>query len=636
MDTLSKAREEDLPPVLLINMPFANLRWPNLGPSLLKAALLREGIPCRVMNFNFDFAEQIGYDRYQWIADCFAFVHGGERLFAKFYFGDRLPDDGSYFEQLSERSDREFGDEERHELQQAEKAVPGFILKCFQAVDWSRVKVVGFSISFQQTMASMCLAKLIKHEFPHVVTVFGGAACEGEMGVALWEQFSEVDYVFLGEADLSFPVFIREVLRGSLPQIPPGVVGLPIVPGVSSPKVSKKGGPSASLSQLEPNSPPIVCDLDALPVPDFEDYFDRLGCSPLRDQIEPFLFFETSRGCWWGEKHHCKFCGLNGSRLAFRSKSPRRAFEELVYLTSRYGIPRICAADNIFDYRYFRSFLPLLVEAGIQVKFVYELKCNLTRDQIQQLVQAGLGAAQLGIETFVTRLLRLAHKGATGLQNLQTLKWFSEYPIEVEWNLLYGFPGEKREDYGWLANLIPGLFHLAPPLAIGRVRMDRFSPYFEEPEAHGLVNPRPHWSLRYVFPFPEEVLRRLAYSYEFDFADGRNPDIYARQAVQVARQWQELKGQTTFRAFDRPDGVLVLTDTRPGAREFQSRLKGWLRELYLFCDQGRTLRSICEFLAVRPGGPDYATLHQTLNQWLTDRWMVLVDEHYLSLATRTR
>ena len=41
------------------------------------------------------------------------------------------------------------------------------------------------------------------------------------------------------------------------------------------------------------------------------------------------LFFETSRGCWWGQIHHCLFCGLNGDTIAYRSKSPGRAVEEL-------------------------------------------------------------------------------------------------------------------------------------------------------------------------------------------------------------------------------------------------------------------------------------------------------------------
>ena len=80
--------------------------------------------------------------------------------------------------------------------------------------------------------------------------------------------------------------------------------------------------------------------MDALPYPDFDDYFARHAASPLEEEIEALLFFETSRGCWWGEKHHCKFCGLNGSRLAYRSKYPRRAVDELVYLHRRHGATR--------------------------------------------------------------------------------------------------------------------------------------------------------------------------------------------------------------------------------------------------------------------------------------------------------
>ena len=89
-------------PVLIVNMPFSNLRWPNLGPSLLKAGLARQGIGCDIAYFNFDFAERVGLDDYYWIADDFAFVLGGERLFAKHYFGGLLPDDEGYFRQVLE------------------------------------------------------------------------------------------------------------------------------------------------------------------------------------------------------------------------------------------------------------------------------------------------------------------------------------------------------------------------------------------------------------------------------------------------------------------------------------------------------------------------------------------------------
>ncbi len=105
-------------------------------------------------------------------------------------------------------------------------------------------------------------------------------------------------------------------------------------------------------------------------------------------------------------------------------------------------------------------------------------------------------------------MLKLIGKGATALQNLQTLKWFSEAGIEVKWNLLYGFPGEDPADYAALAELLPSLYHLAPPLARRPRALDRFSPYFEDPARYGIANPRPNRAFRYVYPFPDESLAR--------------------------------------------------------------------------------------------------------------------------------
>lgn len=381
----------------------------------------------------------------------------------------------------------------------------------------------------------------------------------------------------------------------------------------------------------------MVRDMDALPYPDFDDYFDRLNASPLKDEIHSTLFFETSRGCWWGQKHHCKFCGLNGSTLAFRSKSPQRAVDELRYLVERHGVSKACSSDNILDYRYFDTFLPMLKEAEIGLAFVFEMKTNMTRRQVEILMEAGMGAAQLGIETFITSVLKLIGKGANAVQNLQTLKWFSEHDIEVKWNVLYGFPGENPEDYATLAELIPSIVHLAPPLAVGRVRLDRFSPYFEDPDAHGMADPRPNKAFPYVYPFPDDVLRRLAYYYEYDYADGRNPLDYAAPALGQIETWQELSRTVTLRQWDRPDGVLILTDTRPGASEFQRRLTSLDRELYLYCDSGRSLGRILEHAATRSDGGvvDETAVKRTLDQWVRERIMACLDDRYLSLALRT-
>lgn len=638
--------------VLLVNMPFSNLRWPNLGPSLLKAALMRRGIGCDVAYLNFDFAERIGLDAYTWIADAFAFVLGGERLFATHYFAD-LPGEDYYWHQVLLPADPGLTDRDRRDFEAIARHVGPFLDEALAALNWSAYRIVGFAASFQQTMPSMCLARRIKEVLPEVCIVFGGAACEGPMGVELLRRFSPVDYVFLGEADHTFPALVEQILAGKPVEVPAGVVGRQQLveaedrsshsPGpVELPMLaSGRGGGPGPLGPpaLSPAWNADACrveDLDRLPYPDFDDYFARWRRSPLRSEIDPLLFFETSRGCWWGEKHHCLFCGLNGATLRYRAKSPERAVEELAWLVRRYGVRRACSADNILDHRYFRTLLPRLRQSGIGLNFVYEMKTNLTRRQVAELIEAGLGAAQLGIETFSTPILRQIRKGATAVHNLQALKWFSEAGIEVKWNLLYGFPGEDPAEYARLAELLPLLVHLHPPLAVGRVRLDRFSPYFEDPAAWGMAHPRPHRAFPFVYPFPPESLARLAYYFEFDYADGRNVLHYAAPVLAAAEAWQRLRGTVALRQFDREDGVLIITDTRPCATAWQHRLTGLDRALYLWCDAGKTIDQLCTLAAntFLPGWgtADAAAVERSLNRLLADRLMVRLDHRFVSLA----
>lgn len=612
---------------LLINMPFGQVRWPNLGLSLLKAQLLQRGLPCEVAYFNYDFAESVGLDLYQWVADRFAFVLGGERLFARHYFGTRLPSDERYWREVLLPGDPGLTEVDRRDFERVGEAVEHLIARWVAAYDWSQWNVVGFATNFQQTMASLCLAREIKRISPTTAIVFGGAACEGPMGVELLRQFPQIDYVFLGEADESFPAFVEQMLAGRTTRID-GAVGRCDIPPRGT--VCQYASASACAARGR------FVDLDALPDPDFDDYFCRWSNSPLRNEVDPLLYFETSRGCWWGQKRHCAFCGLNGSRLVFRSKTPQRAFEELRRLVRRYGVSAACSADNNFDPRYFDTLLPLLASANFPLKFVYEMKTNLRREQADAMLRAGLGAAQLGIETFSTPILKLIGKGATAVHNVQALKWFSEAGIEVKWNLLYGFPLEPPEEYQRLAELLPLLIHLAPPLAVGRVRMDRFAPYYERPAEFGLLNPRPHRAFSFVYPFEPESLAELAYYHEFDFADGRDPLQYAGPVVELVENWRACAGCYSLNYYDRPDGVLIVTDTRPGARRFQTRMSGAERELYLFADTGRSLSELANRAAQCHDCSltDSDRLQARLRDWVEHGLAVVLDGKYLSLATR--
>lgn len=628
--------------VVLVNMPFSNLRWPHLGLSLLEAGVKTRGFPCRILYLNYDFAEQIGYDTYQWIADRFAFTLGGERLFAKAYFGELPTSDRAYFDEVLRVADPDFSPEDEAEFARLYPEVERFLDRAFAAYPWEQAILVGFSTTFQQTVPALALAKRIKAVCPHITIVFGGAACEDEMGPTLAEQCPEVDFVFPGEADESFPQFVEWLLKKEEERpLPAGVISRQQLLGRAARDAANR------LVTLSPEGRslgdhcgvgisggvPLVENLDCLPVPDFDDFFTRYFASPLRGHFEPVLFFEMSRGCWWGQKHHCAFCGLNGQSMRFRSKSPKKILAELRFLIERYRTTRGCAADNILDFRFFRTLLPALESAQLPFRFACELKVNLTRSQVAQLLRAGLGAAQLGIETFDSELLRRIDKGARGYQNLQTLKWFTESGIEVEWNWLYGFPGETTETYRRLIELIPLITHLVPPLGTGRVRMDRFSPFFEEPGRFGMVRPRASRAFRHVYPFPQEVLDRLAYYYEFDFADGYDPTENARKLLGAIARWSEDHGVSRLIMRRAEDGSLLVLDTRPVGGFRQHRLRGWEAELYEFCDEARNDQALQAWREAHPE-VDGLTMQATLRRWCQDGMMLFWDERYLALACR--
>ena len=123
-----------------------------------------------------------------------------------------------------------------------------------------------------------------------------------------------------------------------------------------------------------------VHDMDSLPLPDFDAYFDAYARNAFAWPCQ--LAAETSRGCWWGAKVHCKFCGLNGATMTYRSKSPRRAVDEILALSRRYGTTRLMMADNILDTRYLTTVVPALRGAGLEL--FYEVKSNHSPSPVWQ------------------------------------------------------------------------------------------------------------------------------------------------------------------------------------------------------------------------------------------------------------
>ena len=607
--------------VLLISMPFGALERPALGISLLKAALAKEGQVCEIRYLTNLFAHYTGTETYNWI--CHSLPHtafAGEWLFRDQLFPSSPEEDQAYIDTIL-RKTWLLDDAVVNRLLQARAAVSHFLHYCLETIDWAAYAVVGFTSTFEQNIASLALAKLVKEKYPAIKTVFGGANFEGPMGLELHRKFSFIDYVCSGEADNSFPALVKHILAGEDQAACAAIKGI----------VYRQQQQSQHTGRAD-----LVRELDDLPVPDFSDYFETMYQDPYMDLLSPVLLMETSRGCWWGEKSHCTFCGLNGGSMAFRSKDAQRAMDELLYLVKRWDISFVEIVDNILDMRYFNDFLPALAKLPQPVSLYYETKANLSRKHIEVLKAAGVHRIQPGIESMSNHVLALMRKGTTGLRNIQLLKWCKEFNLGVDWNVLYGFPGETRQDYDEMLGLFPAIRFLQPPSACGPIRLDRFSPYFMEPERFGFEQVRPIAPYRFLYPFEQESLHRIAYYFDYEYASGVRADTYAQDVISYVRHWQQQPETGELKAFHHTDRLVIL-DTRAIARRSHFELRNTERAIYAYCDEMRTVAAIKQYLKQQSlSAPDEASLTAFL-QFLCEHYLMVTDgTYFLSLAIAYR
>lgn len=545
-------------------MPFLSLKRPALGVALLKSTLGRAGIACDVRYPCFDFADLVGLSTYQRVAQSLPTHHlVGDWIFAPALWG--APLDGDFHAEVLTRDPTFYDSELLADVETSRIIATTFIATCADAFDARRYDIVGFTSTFQQNVASFALAKELKRRHPHLATMFGGANFEGEMGVEYHRQLPFVDVVCSGEGDLVVPELVRRIRSSS---------SLEGLPGITY-RHDGETVPGAGSAEL-------VRDLDDLPYPDHSDFMERFATSEAATLIKPELTLETSRGCWWGAKHHCTFCGLNGLGMTFRSKSADRAFAEIAHLIDSYDVLDLFNTDNILDMRYFGDLFPKLRDAGIRLGLHYETKANLKKWQLVALRELGTDWFQPGVESLSSHVLSLIDKGVKGIQNVQLLKWARELDFRVSWNILCGFPGETAQDYVAMADVMRLIPHLAPPASFAPFRLDRFSPAHTRASASAAPL-RPYPAYRHLYDFDAESLVRVAYFFENDIGIPEDVVEAINVAWVVSEAWKRHHHVSTLTAVV-SDSFVLVDDERHGHPPATHLLVGAERAILLHTD----------------------------------------------------
>lgn len=530
---------------LIIVPPFAGLDRPSLAAHLLQACAREAGFSVRVLYANIALAAAIGERVYQ--AVCYAPTGAllGERFFAAAAYGvPALGRKGCHYDETY--FEKETGDHsarlpiDLNELQQLEPRTKEWADLIAAAVLRHNFKVVGCTSTFEQTAASVALLNRIKQGNSRIVTILGGANCEGEMAEGIMSLGAEIDFVFSGESELSFPKFLKQVLEDQVAQ--------------------------GRIIEGEP-----CMNLDALPTPDFTEFYEQfdklLPQSALAERNIMWLPYESSRGCWWGEKHHCTFCGLNAQTMKHREKSPSRVIADLRQLLEKHPNRRVCMVDNIMPHRYFRTLLPQLGEELPDIHMFYEEKANLSLEHVTSLHRAGVKEIQPGIEALSSTLLKRMDKGVTAQQNIALMRYARATGMTLNWNLLYAFPGDLLEEYEQTMALLPLIRHLEPPGGLGHLSIDRFSPYFDYPAKYGITNIRPMESYASVLPATADV-SKVAYHFVADYrCEAHENPALINSIVDEVKSWRaawesEDAALPALAVTDLSEDTFLLLDTR--------------------------------------------------------------------------
>ncbi|MDH5762499.1 MAG: RiPP maturation radical SAM C-methyltransferase [Nitrospinota bacterium] len=566
--------------IALVNMPFGFHVYPSIQLGTLSTLLKAHGHEVKSFYLNLHFAHQVDMEVYNKLCEERFLI--GEWLFSHMLFGESRGNKEyaerfqSHLQNISQTINRPASF--LHEVKT--QMVPEFLHWAIESVNWGNYDVVGFTSTFNQNLASVTLAKLIKEKFPSIKILFGGSNFDSEMGLEYFRVFEWIDYVVSGEAEDSLPALMEAL--GSGAPIPKGVIHR--VDGDIRFEESQEN--FKGFKQYGP--------------PDYDDYMEEIRTidphSPLLEN--PIILYETARGCWWGEKHHCTFCGLNASTMEFRSRPMEQVHADLAYLSQRYNSYRFRLVDNILEMKYIDGVFGEFAKNHYDLQFFIEVKSNLTKAQIKNLAHGGVNVIQPGIESFSANQLQEMDKGVRPLQNIFCLKWALYYGMEVSWSILTGFPQETDDDYRQQIDLLKSLTHLQPPISVGNIWLERFSPYFTRPDEYGIRITGPGAAYPFVYDGDTIDLMKVAYDFEFE-SDLKIDPALVEELHQTVAYWKQRHQSENlpYLIFTKSMEFVTVYDERSAERPVKLRLEGAAGKAFAFCsDAPRNLDQISAHL----------------------------------------
>ena len=603
--------------LLLVSAPWPLFNRPSLPLGVLKAYLATHlpHVQVEACHLFLTVANALGYDRYQQVSRR---VWRSESIFSALLYPDRAHNAKSLYGRTLKR-----GVDRPSDFQDIVQKVEAVTDRWIRQIDWSRLDLVGFTISFCQITSSLYLISRIKAICPSLPVVVGGSSFSGERSAEILKIFPFIDYLVVGEGERPIVDLLRFLLT---PQRQNSAAALPS-------SVFYAGGKRTGQEQFCQLS-----RLNNLPIPDYDEYFNMLTKFPGRQRFFPTLPIEASRGCWWhrqdrlGQFNGCAFCNLNLQWQGYRTKPSQQVIREVDHLLRRYQVLSFAFADNTFPVNSAVPIFDGIQKLGVDLSIFTELRANTPSSLLRKMKQAGVDRVQVGIEALSSRLLSKMNKGVRAIDNLNMMKQCEAAGIVNMSNMMLHFPSSDSDDIQETLRTLDFVrwYH---PLKTVSFWLGLESPVYRFARQFHISATFNHPNLKKLFPKPvAAALRFIIQGYRGDRT--RQQQLWRPVEMKV-RQWHNDYFSMQRRTGGKPaltlrDGgrFLMISQRFPDQATAEHRITGISADIYRFCYKPRRLEQIADKFASHRS----EEIQSFLKGMVEKRLMFDEQDCYLSLA----
>ncbi|MBI4823539.1 MAG: B12-binding domain-containing radical SAM protein [Nitrospirae bacterium] len=303
---------------------------------------------------------------------------------------------------------------------------------------------IGLSVILGKfTKNAIAITMMINETAPEIPVVWGGKLVHLAAELILEEL--PVDYVIIGEGELSFFTLLDALRKGQKPKDIPGF------------------GYKEAGKQVINRNFVYAEDLDSIYTS--EDFgWDLIKDRVNYRQVPYFINLYTSRGC----KYNCSFCYLKDIKqvkavLRYRRRSPENVIKEIEYLNRNFGINVFTFGDDdfLYDLKKVAPVLEHIKQKGYYIEHIWTNINNLKPETIE-LLKGICQTVCYSIETVSPRLQKILRKVIPAERVIETNRLLRKSGINTVHNFMFGVPTERDEETKLNIDLMKRLKEINP------------------------------------------------------------------------------------------------------------------------------------------------------------------------------